>query len=147
VCTAGHAHGTAGGQHRGAGAWEAWAFLAPSGGGDAGARITADPTTTPVAISLAPTAPALPTGSCGARRRGRRSLGALCRGPGVIAPRGGPGRRLPHVALVLQWRQDYSNNRPPRRAAVGSDSGHLQTHAVQRTLAPARAIVPLQPSL
>jgi hypothetical protein len=43
-------------------AWEAWAFLGPSGGDDAGARITADPTTTPVAISLEPTTPAHPTG-------------------------------------------------------------------------------------
>jgi hypothetical protein len=33
-----------------------------TGGDDAGARITADPTTTPVAISLAPTTPARPPG-------------------------------------------------------------------------------------
>jgi hypothetical protein len=45
------------GYYRGTDACRAWAFLGPSGGDDAGARITADPATTPVAISLAPTAP------------------------------------------------------------------------------------------
>jgi hypothetical protein len=37
------------------------------------------------------------------------------------------------VALVLQWRQDYTNNRPPTRATAISAMGHLQTYAVQRT--------------
>ena len=35
-----------------------------------------------------------------------------------------PGRRLPLVALVLQWRQDYPNNRPPTWATVISAVGH-----------------------
>jgi hypothetical protein len=56
------AHGTAGANTAGSGAWEAWAFSGPSGGDDVGARITVDPTRPPVAISLAPTTPALPTG-------------------------------------------------------------------------------------
>ena len=76
-----HSRGTAGGQHRGAGAREAWAFSGSSGGDDAGARITADPTTTPVANSLAPTTPALPT--------------CLVRSPSV--------RPQEHGALWLSW--------------------------------------------
>jgi hypothetical protein len=33
------------------------------------------------------------------------------------------GRRLPHVALVLQWRRDYPNKLPPKLAAVASEMG------------------------
>jgi hypothetical protein len=47
------------GHHR-ADAWEAWAFLGPSGGDDAAAGITAYPTTAPAAISLATNKPANP---------------------------------------------------------------------------------------
>jgi hypothetical protein len=108
----------------------------PIGGPDRGRSIRptrprrghADPTMVPAAISLVPTAPALPRvslrASCGARRCGHRSLGPSCRGPGVIAPGGGPGRRLPLVALMLQWRQNYPNNRPPTWATAISAVGH-----------------------
>jgi hypothetical protein len=82
----------------------------PSGGDDAGA----DPTMAPAAVSLAPTSP---WASCGARRCGHRSLGPL--------PRSwGPGHRLPLVALMPQWRQNYPNNRPPTRATAISAMGH-----------------------
>jgi hypothetical protein len=62
-------------------------------------------------------------GSCGARRCGHRSR-ALCRGLGVIAPRGGLRHRLPLVALMPQWRQDYPNKRPPTWATAISEMGH-----------------------
>jgi hypothetical protein len=64
--------------------------------------ITADPTTTPVAISLAPTTPACPTGLERSPSVRPPEHGSLCRGPGVIALRGGPGHRLPLVALMPQ---------------------------------------------
>jgi hypothetical protein len=56
-----------------------------------------------------------------------REPGALCRGPGGIAPRGSPGHRLPLVALMPQWRQDYPNYRPPTRATAISAMGHNPT--------------------
>jgi hypothetical protein len=43
---------------------------------------------------------------------------------------GSPGRRLPLVALVLQWRQDYPNNRPPTRATAISAMGQQRTHLI-----------------
>jgi hypothetical protein len=36
------------------------------------------------------------------------------------------------VALVLQWRQDYLNNRPPTWATVISAVGQKLTHALQQ---------------
>jgi hypothetical protein len=90
--------------------------LAPNGSDVAGAGITADPTTMPVAISLAPTTPARATARAATGTR------VPCRGPGVIAlGRGNPTRRLPLVALVPQWRQNYPNNRPPTRATAISE--------------------------
>jgi hypothetical protein len=41
--------------------------------------------------------------------------------------------------------RNFPNNRPPTQAIAVSATGHLQTHAVQRTSALARTIVPLQP--
>jgi hypothetical protein len=45
-----------------------------------------------------------------------------------------PGRRLPLVALVLQWRQDYPNNRPPTRATAISEMGHEPPPAMQKKI-------------
>jgi hypothetical protein len=53
-----------------------------------------------------------------------RPLRALCRGPGVIAPRGSPRHRLPLVALMPQWRQNYPNNRTQRPKAMTAEMGH-----------------------
>jgi hypothetical protein len=39
--------------------------------------------------------------------------------PGVLPP----GHRLPHVALVLQWRQDHPNKLPPTWATAISEMG------------------------
>ena len=39
------------------------------------------------------------------------------------------GRGLPLVALVLQWRQDYPNNRPPTRATAIWAMGQQQPFA------------------
>jgi hypothetical protein len=36
------------------------------------------------------------------------------------------------VALVPQWRQDYPDNRPPRRATVDSEMGHERLYALQQ---------------
>jgi len=68
-------------------AWGDWAFLGPSGGDDAG--MTADPTRTPVAISLAPTIPARPTGLM--RPDGRKPCARTWNGS---APLGTPARPL-----------------------------------------------------
>jgi hypothetical protein len=51
---------------------------------------------------------------------------------GVAPPAADPGRRLPLVALVLQWRQDYPNNRPPTRATAISAVGHNPPPAMQK---------------
>jgi hypothetical protein len=133
------AHGTAGGQHRGAGAWEALAFLGPSGGDDAGAGITA--ATAPAAISLCrPPGPSRgaspPRRRCGANqavtKRANESWGSVSQSWGAgdrpgrfykCPPAGYSGRRLPLVALVPQWRQDYPNKLPPKLAAVASEKG------------------------
>jgi hypothetical protein len=45
---------------------------------------------------------------------------------GVAPPAADPGRRLPLVALVLQWRQDYPNKRPPTRATAIFEMGQLR---------------------
>jgi len=72
-----------------------------------------------------PTTPARPTGLVRSPTVRPPEPGApLCRGPGEIAPRGGPGHRLPLVALMPQWRQDYPNYRPPTRATAISEMGH-----------------------
>jgi hypothetical protein len=126
---------------------KAWAFLGPNGGRRRGRRDHADPTTTSVAISLAPTTPALPTGLVRSPTVRPPKPGApLCRGPGEIAPRGGPGHRLALVALMPQWRQDYPNNRPPTWATVISAVGQNRPPALQKnrtTFAP--RCVPTQP--
>jgi hypothetical protein len=75
-----------------------------------GAGITAGSTTTPVAITLAPNTPALPTGLVRSPSVRPPEPAALC--AILIAPRRSPGHRLPLVALVhsgtvAQWRQDY----------------------------------------
>jgi hypothetical protein len=96
-------------------------------GGDAGARIMTDPTTTPVAISLAPTTGPPATGLARSPSvRPPERLGPSCCGPVFIAPGGSPGHRLPLVALVLQWRQDHPNNRPPTRATANSAMGQVR---------------------
>jgi hypothetical protein len=66
----------------------------------------------------------------GARRCGHRSLGASA---AVL----GPGHRLPLVALVPHWRQNYPNNPPPTRATAISEMGHFRTNALhKRNLSP-----------
>jgi hypothetical protein len=67
------------------------------------------------------------------RRRGTwsHSLAVL----GSLLPCADPGRMLPLVALVLQWRQDYPNNRPPTWATAISAMGHC---GHQRPLSEAR---------
>jgi hypothetical protein len=78
-------------------------FVAPKSGGAVHTRTrAADPTTTPVANSLAPTTPALPAGLV--RSPSVRPLEALCRGSWGNCPRGSPRHRLPLVALMPQWR-------------------------------------------
>jgi hypothetical protein len=47
-------------------------------------------------------------------------------------PRGSPGHRLPLVALVPQWRQDYPNNLPPTWATAISEMGHKPPPALQK---------------
>jgi hypothetical protein len=112
----------------------------PIGGPDRGRSIMATrprrrrrPTMVPAAISLAPTAPALPRGkpqglvrspsvwrsieSLGGKRghpKANESWGSLPRSWGVSGDR-------PSVALMPRWRQDYLNNRPPTRAAAISE--------------------------
>jgi hypothetical protein len=66
--------------------------------------------------------------------------GALHRSPGGFwrslrdlpfynCPRAGnPGRSLPLVALVLRWRQDCPNNRPPTRATATAANGLNRSH-------------------
>jgi autotransporter passenger strand-loop-strand repeat protein len=113
-------HGTAGGQHRGDDAWEAWAAKRRPRRGcqdhgpphHDGRRHLARPTTA-----------ALPTGL--ARSPSVRPPEPLPP-PGAIAPRGGPGQRLPLVALVPQWRQGYPNKRPPTRATANSAMGQVR---------------------
>jgi hypothetical protein len=50
----------------------------------------------------------------------------------VIAPRGSPGHSLPLAALVLPWRQNYPNNRPPTRARAISAMGQNLPSALQK---------------
>jgi len=107
------------------------------------AGITADPPRRPVDISLAPTTPALPRGkpsrpraepvraaTIGARPTRKRIPGVLYRSPGAFWGSLRDlilGISLPHVALVLQWRQDHPKNRPPTRATAISEMGQLPT--------------------
>jgi hypothetical protein len=92
--------------------------------------------TTPVAISLAATTRALPTGLVRSPSVRPPEPGApLCRGPGEIAQPGGPGRRLPLVALMPQWRQNFPNNRPPTRATAISEMGQNPPPAPQKKVA------------
>jgi hypothetical protein len=71
--------------------------------------------------------PGPPRGEPLARRCGHRSLGRL--------PRSwGPRHRLPLVALMPQWRQDYPNNPPPTRATAISEMGQQETPALQKNL-------------
>jgi hypothetical protein len=48
-----------------------------------------------------------------------------------VPPRG-PGGRLPHVALMPQWRQNYPNNRPPTRATAISEMGQNPPPVLQK---------------
>jgi hypothetical protein len=89
------------------------------------------PTTTPVGISLAPTTRPV---------RSPSATGAL--GPSAGSwgncPPGGPGHRLPIVALMPQWGQDYPNKRPPSRATAISEMGHKPPLALQNIPAATR---------
>jgi hypothetical protein len=81
----------------------------------------------------APTTPVLPTGLVRARQCGNRSALGPSSAVLVIAPRGGPGHRLPLVALMLQWRQ----HRPCvargfRRSVEVGHLGHQFSHAPGR---------------
>jgi hypothetical protein len=58
-------------------------------------------------------------------------------------PRGSPGHRLPLVALMPQWRQDYSNNRPPTRATAISAMGQNPPPALQKRSGRTRSAVGL----
>jgi hypothetical protein len=59
----------------------------------------------------------------------------------------GRHQRLRSPVLSVLGTKGFGQNRRIGCTAVSEVMGHLQTHAVQRTSAPARAIVPLQPSL
>jgi hypothetical protein len=72
----------------------------------------------------------------GARRCGHRSLGASA---AVL----GPGHRLPLVALVPHWRQNYPNNPPPTRATAISEMGHERPLGLQKT----EAIIATNPNV
>jgi hypothetical protein len=59
------------------------------------------------------------------RHKAQTTSGVLCpRSWSNCSPAAYPGHRLPFVALVPQWRQDYLNNRPPTRATAISAMGH-----------------------
>ena len=66
------------------------------------------------------------------RCRHRGAWGPRPRSWGEIAPRGGPGHRLPLVALMPQWRQSYPNKRPPTWATAISDMGQNPPPATQK---------------
>jgi hypothetical protein len=63
------------------------------------------------------------------RRSGPRAepVGAATGSRGPLPRSWGPGHRLPLVALMPQWRQNYLNNRPPARATAISAMGQQQT--------------------
>jgi hypothetical protein len=89
----------------------------------------ADQTMVPAAISLAPTAPALPRG----KPQGVRSPSMRPPEPGASAAVLGSWA---FVALAPQWRQNYPNNRPPTRANAISEMGQVRTLAAHRTPSP-----------
>jgi hypothetical protein len=135
-------------------AWEAWAFSGPSGGDDAGRRDHGRPTTTPVAISLAPTTrlsrEASPPGLvrspfarrpieslCEAHPKRKRILGFSTAVLGLSGIAMGPpflfaSQSWAGVALMPQWRQNHPNNRPPTRATAISGVGQLRPLALQK---------------
>jgi len=59
---------------------------------------------------------------------GARGSGGACR----CDDRSSPGRRLPLVALMPQWRQDHPNKRPPTWATAISEMGHFRPPALQK---------------
>jgi hypothetical protein len=99
-------------------------------GDDAGAGITADPTTARRHPGSRPTGPPDgPRAEPVAAATG--AWGPLPRSWGNC-PRGSPGHRLPLVALMPRWRQEYPNNRPPTRATAISAVGQKETPALQK---------------
>jgi hypothetical protein len=58
----------------------------------------------------------------------RRGSGGACR----CGDRSSPGRRLPLLALMPQWRQDYPNKRPPTWATAISEMGQEPPPALQK---------------
>jgi hypothetical protein len=106
--------------------------LAGQAAATTGARITADPTTTPIAISLAPTTPALPTGLVRSPSVRLLSLEPSAAVLGHLLLAADPGHGLPLVALMPQWRQDHPNKRPPSRATAISAMGHEPPPALQK---------------